>query len=180
MAKRVFDIVIASVLLILTLPLFLYAAIGLKIESPNLPVIFGGQRVGKGGRLFTHYRFRTMAGQPLRKTPFGRRIGNLSLDDLPTLWNVLRGDMSLIGPRPEGPDTVDFADSDWQKVLSIKPGVISLGILTLLDSYNATSVKERIQPEVEYAAHQSLRYDLSLIGRALVLWLKMGHLKGKF
>jgi lipopolysaccharide/colanic/teichoic acid biosynthesis glycosyltransferase len=180
MAKRIFDLFFASLFSIIFLPVSLIVAIGLKIESPHLPVIFGGARVSKGGRIFTHYRFRTMAGEPLRKTPFGQRIGNLSLDGIPTLWNVLNGDMSLIGPRPEVPEDVDLADADWQKVLSIKPGCASLGVLILLERYNDASVKERIQPEVYYVEHQSLLFDLRLIGRTLRLWLKMGHLKGGF
>ena len=179
MGKRIFDVAIASLILIATLPLMIVTAIGIKLESHGA-LIIATRRVGKDFKIFAHYRFRTMAGEPLRKTRFGRFIGNLSLDDLPTFWNVVKGDMSLIGPRPEAPERVDANDSDWQRVLSIKPGLLGLGLLTFLAQYNQTSVKERIQPELYYVEHQSLWFDLQIFLRSLTLWVQMGHLKGKF
>src|SRR5262249_52568156 len=119
--KRILDLCVALGILVISLPLALIIAVGIRLDSPG-PVIISTRRVGRGGQPFSHYRFRTMAGYPLQKTRFGRLIGNLSLDDLPTLWNVLRGDMSLIGPRPEIPEKVDLADANWQKVLSVRPG----------------------------------------------------------
>src|SRR2546426_11257512 len=118
MAKRTFYLIIASLGIAALMPLAFIIAIGIKLDSPG-PVIISTQRVGRGGKIFAHYRFRTMAGEPLRKTRFGRFIGNLSLDDIPTLWNVISGDLGLIGPRPETPDKVDLADADWQKVLLV-------------------------------------------------------------
>lgn len=161
------------------MPLMILIAIGIKLESPGAAII-GTQRVGKGFKVFAHYRFRTMAGTPLRKTRFGRFIGNLSLDDLPTFWNVVKGDMSLIGPRPEAPEKVDTNDLDWQRVLAIKPGLLGLGMLTFLEQYNQTSVKDRIQPELYYVEHQSLLFDLHILLKSLALWVRMGHLKGRF
>ena len=179
MAKRTFDLIIASLGIAALMPLAFIIAIGIKLDSPG-PVIISTRRVGRGGKIFPHYRFRTMAGEPLRKTRFGRFIGNLSLDDIPTLWNVIRGDLSLIGRRPETPDKVDLADADWQKVLSVKPGLSGLGLLTFLDRYNQTPIKDRIQPDVYYAKHQSLLFDMQLMLRTLYWWLKTGHLKGRF
>ena len=179
MAKRTFDLVIASLGMVALMPLALIIAIGIKLDSAG-PVIISTRRVGRDGKIFPHHRFRTMAGEPLQKTRFGRLIGNLSLDDIPTLWNVMRGDLSLIGPRPETPDRVDLTDADWQKVLSVKPGLSGLGLLTFLDRYNQTSIKKRIQPDVYYAEHQSLLFDMQLMVRTLYWWLKTGHLKGRF
>lgn len=179
MFKRGFDLFVALMLGLLCLPLAGLIAAGVVLTSPGPPLI-STRRVGRGGRMFNHFRFRTMAGQPLQKTRFGRLVGNLSLDDLPTLWNVIRGDMSLIGPRPEVPEKVDLADPDWQRILTVRPGLSGLGLLTYLDRYNQTSVKDRIQPEVYYAIHQSWRLDLALMATTLVMLLRMGHLKGRF
>jgi undecaprenyl phosphate N,N'-diacetylbacillosamine 1-phosphate transferase len=116
----------------------------------------------------------------LRKTHFGRLIGNLSLDDLPTLVNVLRGDRSIVGPRPEVPDKVDLKSEEWRKVLEVRPGLVGLGALTYLGAYNSTSVGERIKPELYYVEHQSLLLDLKIMGRAIYWLARMGHLKGRF
>ena len=177
--KRVLDILIALGILIVCSPLAIIIAFGTKLDSPG-PVIVSTRRVGRGGRLFSHYRFRTMAGNPLQKTRFGRFIGNRSLDDLPTLWNVVRGDMSLIGPRPEIPEKVDLSDANWRKVLSVRPGLSGLGLLTLRERYNQTPVQERLQPEVYYAEHSSFLFDVQLMLQTLYWWLRMGHVKGRF
>ena len=177
--KRVLDILIALGILIVCSPLVIVIALGTKLDSPG-PVIVSTRRVGRGGRLFSHYRFRTMAGNPLHKTRFGRFIGNRSLDDLPTLWNVVRGDMSLIGPRPEIPEKVDLSDANWRKVLSVRPGLSGLGLLTLRERYNQTSVQERLQPEVYYAERSSFLFDVQLMLQTLYWWLRMGHMKGRF
>jgi lipopolysaccharide/colanic/teichoic acid biosynthesis glycosyltransferase len=178
MSKRLFDILGALLGLTLALPIMPFLALGIKLDSPG-PILIAVPRVGQGGKIFAHYRFRTMAGDPLRKTRFGRFMGNRSLDDIPTLFNVLRGDLSLVGPRPEAPDRVDLTDPEWQSVLSVKPGLTGLGLLTFNEQYNQTAVKTRIQPEIYYAEHSSLRFDLRLLGRTFAMWLKMGHIKGR-
>jgi lipopolysaccharide/colanic/teichoic acid biosynthesis glycosyltransferase len=101
-------------------------------------------------------------------------IGNLSLDDLPTVFNVLKGDMSIVGPRAEVPEKVDLADSDWRKVLSVRPGLAGLGALTYLSAYNSTPVSERIKPEVYYVENQSLLLDLRILGRTIYWLAHMG------
>jgi lipopolysaccharide/colanic/teichoic acid biosynthesis glycosyltransferase len=187
--KRSFDILVATISLVLLSPLELALAVGVKLTSRG-PVTISTWRVGRGGRQFRHYRFRTMApeasatnstqGLQLRKTAFGRAIGNLSLDDLPTLFNILKGDMSIVGPRPEAPENVDLQDENWRKVLSVRPGLTGLGILTYLSAYNSTPVSERIKPEVYYVEHQSLLLDLRILGRTIYRLARMGHLKGRF
>jgi lipopolysaccharide/colanic/teichoic acid biosynthesis glycosyltransferase len=177
--KRILDILAALVILVVSSPLTLLIALGIRLDSPG-PVIISTCRAGRDGQPFLHYRFRTMAGHPLQKTRFGRLIGNFSLDDLPTFWNVIRGDMSLIGPRPEIPENVDVADVTWQKVLSVRPGLSGLALLTLRERYNETSITERLQSEVYYAEHSSLLFDAQLMLKTLYWWLRMGHVKGHF
>jgi lipopolysaccharide/colanic/teichoic acid biosynthesis glycosyltransferase len=177
--KRIVDCGVALALLAALLPVMALIAAAIRLTSPG-PAVIATTRVGRGGRLFPHYRFRTMAGQPRRKTRFGRLIGNLSLDDLPTLWNVVRGDMSLIGPRPEVPENVDLNDPDWQAILRVRPGLAGPGLLTFLERYNQTPVKERIRPDVYYAQHASWQMDLALMASTVEHWLRRGHLKGRF
>lgn len=160
-------------------PLALLVALALQLEGHGSVIIYT-QRVGQFGAPFRHYRFRTMAGAPLKKTPLGRIIGNLSLDDLPTLWNIIRGDLSLVGPRPEVPEKVNLHDPAWQKVLSVKPGLISQALLSLREHYNTSSVQERLRPELEYVMQQSFWLDLQLILKTLYWWLRLGHIKGRF
>ena len=178
--KRVFDIIVSTTLLIALSPIMLLIAIGIKLDSSG-SVFIGRKRAGQHGETFKHYRFRTMAGDPLEKTRFGRFIGNLSLDDIPTLWNVLCGDMSLIGPRPELVEVVDLADQDWQKVLLVKPGLSGPALLALRERYNQATVKERIQPDIEYAENSSFSYDIRLLCETLYWWIRnKGHIKGHF
>lgn len=179
MLKRTFDIVLALFFGVLLAPLALIIALAIKLESPG-PVIRLTQRVGRYGKPFFHYRFRTRSGTPPQYTRFGRFIGNLTLDEIPTLWNILKGDLSVVGPRPEHPDKVDLNDPDWQTVLSVRPGWAGLGGLTFLTQYNQTSVKERIQPEIWYVENQSFLLDLQILAKSFYLWTRMGHLKGRF
>jgi lipopolysaccharide/colanic/teichoic acid biosynthesis glycosyltransferase len=179
MVKRIFDLIVASVCAVALLPVALIIAIGVKLSSPG-STVHATHRVGKGGRVFAHYRFRTMAGEPPEITRFGRMVGNLTLDEIPALWNVIRGDLSLIGPRPAKPEEVDLADADWRRVLSVRPGLSGLGTLTFLDRYNQTPIKERIKPDVYYVEHYSWSLDIRLVAITLYRLLRMGHLKGKF
>lgn len=178
MLKRAFDIVIAIFWSIVSAPLALVIALVIKIESPG-PVVHLSQRVGRYGKPFFYYCFRTRVGTPPLYTRFGKFIGNLSLDEIPVLWNILKGDLSFVGPRPEIPAKVDLNDPDWQKVLSVRPGLTGLGILTFMDKYNQTSVKERIQPEIYYVAHQSFLMDVRILAKTFYMWAQMGHLKGR-
>ena len=178
MFKRLFDLILALFLGVLCLPLTLLLALLVKLESPG-SAIHPSPRVGKEGKIFHYLRFRTMAGQPPRKTSLGRMIGNLSLDELPVFWNIVKGDLSFVGPRPEIPEKVDLSDPDWQTILSVRPGITGLGLLKYLDQYNQTDIHERIRPDVYYALNHSLWFDLKLMGQTFWLWLKMGHLKGK-
>jgi len=146
--KRLSDIVISVLTLVITAPLFLVLAIAIKLDSPG-PVIFRQTRVGSGERLFTCFKFRTMtvdaeerlnelrdrneADGPLfkmrddpRRTRVGRLLRRLSLDELPQFWNVLRGDMSVIGPRPPIPAEVAQYEPWHLRRLEVPPGITGL------------------------------------------------------
>jgi lipopolysaccharide/colanic/teichoic acid biosynthesis glycosyltransferase len=129
---RALEVPLAALGLILASPLLLLGALAVAMSSPG-PVWFRQQRVGRGGRPFTLYKLRSMridAGglavtsrADSRVTPVGRWLRRSKLDELPQLWNVVRGDMSLVGPRPEVPRYVDLANPRWQRVLEVRPGI---------------------------------------------------------
>lgn len=118
--------------LVLLAPLIALTGLAVAVSS-GTPVLFRQRRVGQHGRIFELYKLRTMkpstdgpqvtSGNDARITRLGRFLRHTKLDELPTLWNVLRGDMSLVGPRPEVPRFVDLADPIWQRVLSARPGI---------------------------------------------------------
>jgi lipopolysaccharide/colanic/teichoic acid biosynthesis glycosyltransferase len=146
--KKIMDVVLSTIVLVLLWPLMLFIAIAIKLESPG-PVIYRSLRLGKGGRKFRCYKFRTMvagsdklkenlrrlnqrrgpffkiANDP-RVTRLGRFLRKYSLDELPQLWNVLRGDMSLVGPRPHPLDDCARYRSEHRRRLVVKPGVTGL------------------------------------------------------
>ncbi|MCA9037147.1 MAG: sugar transferase [Planctomycetaceae bacterium] len=138
MARRLFDITIAATALFLIAPIMLAAAIGIRLSSPG-PVFYKANRVGRNRQLFTMYKLRTMhcrtvAGSSItasndpRVFTVGRILRALKIDELPQLVNVLKGDMAIIGPRPEAPDIVEkYYTPDYLRSLAVKPGLSSPG-----------------------------------------------------
>jgi lipopolysaccharide/colanic/teichoic acid biosynthesis glycosyltransferase len=177
--KRILDLFVATLCLLLLLPLTGVIAVGVRLTTKG-PVLRRTPRVGQGGRVFPHYRFRTMTGDPPALTRFGRLIGNVSLDELPAIWNLMRGDVTLIGPRAARVEEVRLDDPGWQKVLSVTPGVCNPSILSFLDRFNQTDVRARIEPDINYIDQRSWRNDVKLLGKWVYLTLRMGHLKGRF
>ena len=126
------DAVVATVGLVLAAPVIALAGLAIAVSSGR-PIFFRQRRVGQHGRIFDLYKLRTMkpsangpqitSGTDARITRLGSFFRQTKLDELPTLWNVLRGDMSLVGPRPEVPRFVELADPLWQKILTVKPGI---------------------------------------------------------
>jgi lipopolysaccharide/colanic/teichoic acid biosynthesis glycosyltransferase len=172
MFKRAFDILLAGLGLLLTSPIIAAVALALRIEGRG-SVFYRSPRLGRGGRVFHLARFRTMVDAPpgvsphARLTPVGRFIRNRSLDDLPSLFHVLRGDLSLVGPRPMEIDRVDPADATWQRILSVRPGYASYAILTLATRYNASSPAEQQRLELDYVRRQSFLFDLHVLTATL-------------
>jgi lipopolysaccharide/colanic/teichoic acid biosynthesis glycosyltransferase len=133
-ARRGIDVIVAGALLAVTIPLWLPIAAAIRLGSPG-PVLYHAPRIGKDGVPFTMYKFRTMhvdaatvgpaitVGEDPRITPIGRRLRRWKLDELPQLINVVRGEMSLVGPRPEAPEYVALYDQRQRQVLSVRPGI---------------------------------------------------------
>ena len=141
--KWLFDRSVALVGLILISPVLLVVAILVRIKMPDGPVLFKQKRVGKNGRLFTINKFRTMsishggssvsvAGES-RITSLGAKLRHYKLDELPELWNVLKGDMSFVGPRPDVPGYADQLEDDDREVLKLRPGITGPATLKYRD-----------------------------------------------
>lgn len=131
--KYIFDRVVSLVGLLLIWPLLLVLVLMIRRSMPGAPAIFKQQRVGKDGRLFTMYKFRTMvphhsgssvsvAGEN-RITPLGEKLRRYKLDELPELWNILIGDMSFVGPRPDVPGYADCLEGEDREILNLRPGI---------------------------------------------------------
>src|SRR6476469_2092904 len=143
-AERAFEIVVAALGLLLLSPLLALIGLAVKMYDGG-PVLYAATRVGKDGRLFKLYKIRTMSvnadkagpgltqAGDLRITPIGRKLRHAKLDELPQLLNVLRGDMSLVGPRPEDPRYVALYTPQQRRVLNVRPGITSAASLAYRD-----------------------------------------------
>jgi undecaprenyl phosphate N,N'-diacetylbacillosamine 1-phosphate transferase len=180
--KRLADVVISLLLIILLAPVWLLAALGVKLSSPG-PLLFSQPRGGRGCVPFLSYKFRTMtAGHrhdakeivPLSHpniTTVGRVLRRLKIDELPQLWNVLKGDMSLVGPRPTIMDQV-LAYNDFQRRRQqVRPGITGLA---QVNSSAEVPWDERIKYDVYYVDHVSLWLDLAILAKT-VLVVAMGE-----
>ena len=170
---RLLDILVASFVLIVAAPVLLVIALLITCDSPG-PIIYGSPRVGRHGREFRLLRFRTVdISKPAhlsmqeRLTRMGSFIRNYSLDDLPNVFNVLKGELSLVGPRPTEPERVDLTDPAWQKVLTVRPGYISWAILELASAYNTSPWPLKLQLEEEYLEKKSLVFDVLVLRKAV-------------
>jgi lipopolysaccharide/colanic/teichoic acid biosynthesis glycosyltransferase len=183
---RFLDILVGFLILIVAAPVLLVIIILIKCDSPG-PVIYGSPRMGRNGKEFHLLRFRTVdIGKPAhlsmeeRLTRMGSFIRNYSLDDLPNVFNVLKGDLSLVGPRPTEPERVDLTDQAWQKVLTIRPGYISWAILELASAYNTSPWPLRLQFEEEYVQKKSLVFDIMVLRKAIQgLIASRGNIKAR-
>lgn len=170
---RLLDLIIGSLVLIIATPVLFVVALLIKCDSPG-PIIYGSPRVGKNGKLFHLLRFRTVdISKPAhlsmgeRLTRVGGFIRNYSLDDLPNVFNILKGEMSIVGPRPTEPEIVDINDPLWQKILTVRPGSVSWAILQLASAYNASPWPLRLRLEEEYISKKSVVFDLFVLGKAV-------------
>lgn len=179
--KRTFDIVFSLIALLGLSPLFIVIALLIKFTSRG-PVVFKQQRTGKNRRVFTMYKFRTMKADTEdadgcgwtipndpRRTPVGRLLRRTSLDELPQFWNVLIGDMSVIGPRPERPQLVDRFRHEVPKYMikhRIRPGITGWAQVNGLRG--DTSITERISLDIDYIERWSLMLDIKIAMKTFV------------
>jgi lipopolysaccharide/colanic/teichoic acid biosynthesis glycosyltransferase len=172
LTKRIFDLVTSTIACILIAPLMLALMLLIKLDSPG-NVIFSQTRVGKAGRLFDILKLRTMVQnaesiggystieKDNRITRIGGFLRKTSLDELPQLINVVRGEMSLVGPRPDVPaQESNYEVAEWQARCSVKPGITGLAQATLRSSANAL---ERKQLDLEYVNTRSVTLDTQII-----------------
>lgn len=181
--KRLFDFIVALIGIVLLVPVFIIIYIGQKLSYKG-PAIFCQERIGLGGRPFTIYKFRTMVvnnendGVPQlaevddeRLTKFGKFLRSHHLDELPQLFNVLKGDMSFVGPRPERKyfiDQIMAHDSRYERLYAIRPGVTSYA--TLYNGYTDTMEKmlRRLELDLYYMENYSWRFDIKIIWKTIV------------
>ncbi len=198
-AKRGVDVCLAVVMLTLLAPFFLLIAIRIKQDSPG-PVFYRGPRMGKGGKVFGILKFRTMyecpesyagpritAHDDQRMTALGRRLRDTKLNELPQLWNVLVGEMSFVGPRPEDPQLAEAMPPDVrQEILSVRPGITSPASVLfrdeeklftsgkLMDLYMGSIMPSKLRLDQLYVRHHSLLMDLdTLFWTLLVLPVRL-------
>ncbi len=189
-AKRMLDVLGAGLGLAITSPLLLAAAVAVRVDSPG-PAIFRQVRMGRNGVPFTMYKFRGMyvdarerfpelyayryseeevlklyfhVRDDPRVTRVGRFLRRTSIDEMPNLWNVLRGEMSLVGPRPEIPEMLPYYGARLEAFLAAKPGITSLAKCSGRDELNFA---DTLELELEYVAKRSLGLDVKILGRTL-------------
>jgi len=180
--KRLFDLIIATIMFIFASPFMLLVAIAIKLDSPG-PVIFRQKRVGKNAQPFFCYKFRSMCvdaearkamlvnlnesdevvfkmkNDP-RVTRVGRFIRKFSLDELPQLANVIKGDMSLVGPRPPIPDEVEYYQFDYLRRLSVTPGITGL---QQVSGRSNLEFKRWIELDLQYISERSILKDIEIL-----------------
>ena len=189
MAKAVFDRVAAALGLVVLAPALVLIAMAIVLED-GFPVLFRQTRVGRGGRPFRLVKFRSMrvgvagtritAGRDPRVTRVGKWLRRRKVDELPQLWNVLMGDLSLVGPRPEIPPFVDTEDPVWRAVLEVRPGITDLASLQFRREeemlagaadaeryYREAILPPKLSLNLEYIRTRTFWGDLKLIVQTL-------------
>jgi lipopolysaccharide/colanic/teichoic acid biosynthesis glycosyltransferase len=187
MLKRLFDIIVSGLGLLALSPLLAAAALAVKLTSPG-PVFFRQERIGRGGKPFFILKFRSMVvdapklggqitvGDDPRITRVGRLLRKTKFDELPQLFNVLKGDMSLVGPRPEVRKYVEMFADDYKNILRVRPGITDLASIRYRDEATLLAASadpereyvERVLPEKielarEYVRRRSFSFDIMII-----------------
>lgn len=169
MLKRLFDIIVTSLGLIILLPVIVVVALQVR-RKLGAPIFFRQIRPGLNGKPFEMIKFRTMLdtydknGNPLsdteRITPFGRFLRSTSLDELPGLWNVLRGEMSLVGPRPLSTTYLTLYSPEQARRHAVKPGITGWA---QINGRNSITWKKKFEMDVWYVNHQNLILDIKIL-----------------
>ena len=176
--KRLVDIVIATTALILLLPIFIWVTYKVK-KNLGSPVLFLQERPGKDGKLFKMIKFRSMKdafdkdGNPLpdeqRITPFGQKLRSTSLDEMPQLINVLKGDMSIVGPRPQMKDFLEHYTPEQMRRHEVKPGMTGLAQVS---GRNNLSWEEKFELDAKYVDTHSIWLDFKIMFKTVEVMLK--------
>jgi lipopolysaccharide/colanic/teichoic acid biosynthesis glycosyltransferase len=184
--RRALDVLVASSVLVVAAPLWGVIAVVVRYTSPG-PILYAGRRVGLNGRPFAMYKFRTMrvgadrsgpgitGSRDPRVTPVGRLLRATKLDELPQLVNVVQGDMSLVGPRPEAPEYVALYDDRQRRVLTVRPGITGptqllyrheerlLQAADVDHQYRTELLPKKLESDLRYVADRTLWGDIRLI-----------------
>jgi len=183
-AIRVFDVVVAAFLLILLLPLMLVVMVAVRLESAG-PAFFRCERVGYRGRRLRMLKLRKMThdarglalttGEDARLTRIGGLLSTLKIDEIPQLWHVLRGSMSLVGPRPEAAEFVGLHPEEYAEILSVRPGITGLSQIAFVDErrildpadpvghYVSRILPQKVALDRMYANQRSLAFNLRIL-----------------
>ena len=184
---RLFDFIISSVGILILSPLFIITIFLIKLTSPG-PILFIQDRVGRNNRIFLLYKFRSMVnnadrmgtsvttGNDSRITKIGRILRKTKLDELPQLWNVLKGDMSFVGPRPDVPEIVNNYSYEMKRILEIRPGITSNVALYLRNeedllslakdhdkAYEEIFVPTKVKLAMEHVNRKSFLFDFGIL-----------------
>lgn len=191
--KRFFDIVAALLAIVIFIIPWCIIALVIKLKSPG-PVIFKARRVGQNGKIFTLYKFRSMCtdsgkihATTLRNDsrifPFGKFLRNSKLDETPQLINIIKGEMSIIGPRPEDEDNSEqFYTGKYRQILNVKPGLSSPASLydythgelyETEEEYVVYFMPRKLDMELYYVNHRSWIYDLEIIVRTIIVIIQI-------
>ena len=193
--KRAIDLAASAAVLALFAPLFALIALAVWLDS-GLPVFYTQLRVGRNFRRFRIWKFRTMhangsvppitVAEDRRVTSLGKFLRATKLDELPQFWNVLRADMSLVGPRPELPEYVELFRHRYQRILTVRPGITDLASIRFrneeallagasdpLEEYVSRTLPAKLDLAEEYLRKRSLRLDLSILLQTLVVTLRV-------
>lgn len=176
--KRPLDFILSLIAIIVLLPLFLIITILVRIKLGK-PVIFKQQRPGKNERIFTLYKFRTMTDQKDEKgnllpdeqrlTKFGKWLRSTSLDELPELWNILKGDMAIVGPRPLLVEYLQLYNEEQKHRHDIRPGLTGLAQIS---GRNSISWEEKFEDDLQYIKNITFLKDLQIILKTIFKVLK--------
>lgn len=189
--KNIFDRVASFFGLLVLWPVLLTVAVLIRVKMPGGPVIFKQKRVGQNGKLFTMYKFRSMtvghggssvsvAGES-RITPLGAKLRKYKLDELPELWNVLIGDMSFVGPRPDVPGYADKLEGEARAILKLKPGITGPASLKYRNEEEILALQpdpikyndeviypDKVRINLEYLRHWSFWLDIKVIVHTII------------
>jgi len=184
--KRLIDVTASTILMLICLPLYLFAAMRVKMSSPG-PILYKQERVGQYGKPFKIYKFRSMrtdaesAGPQLshsednRVTSWGRIMRKYRIDEIPQFWNVIKGDMALVGPRPERQHYIDIISErapHYVHLLKVKPGITSWGMVKYGYASNVDEMLQRLKFDLLYIENMSLGLDFKILFYTLLVLIQ--------